>query len=144
MTHPPWLCRESPLAKPSAAASFPRLCTHGKSQGGEGGCLGRGQQRLGVPAQLCSPPAPRQILWRQFLKFKETELPAREADKNRSKVIFQALEVPAQGWGGSWGARILLVGVPRGGGVWEGPKRVMALGSGVSGVLGDVGWVPRG
>ncbi|KAJ7399742.1 Plectin [Pitangus sulphuratus] len=34
-----------------------------------------------------------EILWRQFLKFKETELPAREADKNRSKAIFQALEV---------------------------------------------------
>ncbi|XP_066193707.1 plectin isoform X4 [Sylvia atricapilla] len=37
-----------------------------------------------------------EILWRQFLKFKETELPAREADKNRSKVIFQALEGAVQ------------------------------------------------
>lgn len=34
-----------------------------------------------------------QILWCQFLKFKETELPAKEADKNRSKGIFQSLEV---------------------------------------------------
>ncbi|XP_050572890.1 plectin isoform X9 [Cygnus atratus] len=33
-----------------------------------------------------------EILWRQFLKFKETELPAKEADKNRSKAIFQSLE----------------------------------------------------
>ncbi|KAM6350464.1 plectin [Podargus strigoides] len=33
-----------------------------------------------------------EILWRQFLKFKETELPAKEADKNRSKAIFQGLE----------------------------------------------------
>ncbi|XP_031974965.1 plectin isoform X11 [Corvus moneduloides] len=37
-----------------------------------------------------------EILWRQFLKFKETELPAREADKNRSKAIFQALEGAVQ------------------------------------------------
>ena len=34
-----------------------------------------------------------QILWCQFLKFKETELPAKEADKNRSKGIYQSLEV---------------------------------------------------
>uniref|UniRef100_A0A8C4URK7 Plectin n=1 Tax=Falco tinnunculus TaxID=100819 RepID=A0A8C4URK7_FALTI len=34
-----------------------------------------------------------EFLWRQFLKFKETELPAKEADKNRSKAIFQSLEV---------------------------------------------------
>lgn len=32
-------------------------------------------------------------MWCQFLKFKETELPAKEADKNRSKGIFQSLEV---------------------------------------------------
>lgn len=38
-------------------------------------------------------PLSQQILWRQFLKFKETELPAKEADKNRSKAIFQGLEV---------------------------------------------------
>lgn len=34
-----------------------------------------------------------QVLWRQFLKFKETELPAKEADKNRSKHIFKSFEV---------------------------------------------------
>ncbi|KAM3873606.1 plectin-like [Diretmus argenteus] len=33
-----------------------------------------------------------EILWRQFLKFKETELPAKEADKNRSKHIYQSFE----------------------------------------------------
>nr|XP_035961561.1 plectin isoform X29 [Halichoerus grypus] len=33
-----------------------------------------------------------EILWCQFLKFKETELPAKEADKNRSKGIHQSLE----------------------------------------------------
>ncbi|XP_074754371.1 plectin-like isoform X15 [Athene noctua] len=37
-----------------------------------------------------------EILWRQFLKFKETELPAKEADKNRSKAIFQSLEGAVQ------------------------------------------------
>ncbi|XP_061463249.1 plectin isoform X27 [Rhineura floridana] len=37
-----------------------------------------------------------EILWRQFLKFKETELPAKEADKNRSKAIFQTLEAAVQ------------------------------------------------
>lgn len=36
---------------------------------------------------------PWQILWSQFLKFKEMELPAKEADKNRSKGIYQSLEV---------------------------------------------------
>ncbi|XP_051015740.1 LOW QUALITY PROTEIN: plectin [Acomys russatus] len=36
------------------------------------------------------------ILWCQFLKFKETELPAKEADKNRSKVIYQSLEGAVQ------------------------------------------------
>lgn len=35
----------------------------------------------------------RQVLWRQFLKFKETELPAKEADKNRSKHIYKSFEV---------------------------------------------------
>lgn len=44
-----------------------------------------------------TPPSLRlvlpQILWHQFLKFKEMELPAKEADKSRSKVIFQSLEV---------------------------------------------------
>ncbi|XP_078542690.1 plectin isoform X4 [Lissotriton helveticus] len=37
-----------------------------------------------------------EILWRQFLKFKETELPAKEADKNRSKLIYQSLEGAVQ------------------------------------------------
>ncbi|XP_048849517.1 plectin-like isoform X7 [Brienomyrus brachyistius] len=32
------------------------------------------------------------ILWRQFLKFKETELPAKEADKNRSRQIYKSFE----------------------------------------------------
>lgn len=47
-------------------------------------------------------PVPHaQILWCQFLKFKETELPAKEADKNRSKLIYQSLEV--RGRGDIWG-----------------------------------------
>ncbi|XP_055759149.1 plectin isoform X24 [Salvelinus fontinalis] len=33
-----------------------------------------------------------EILWRQFLKFKETELPAKEAAKHRSKLIYQSFE----------------------------------------------------
>ncbi|XP_030637762.1 plectin isoform X2 [Chanos chanos] len=33
-----------------------------------------------------------EILWRQFLKFKESELPAKETDKNRSKLIYQSFE----------------------------------------------------
>ncbi|CAL8260213.1 unnamed protein product, partial [Boreogadus saida] len=33
-----------------------------------------------------------EILWRQFLKFKETELPAKELDKNRSNQIYQTFE----------------------------------------------------
>ncbi|XP_053415505.1 plectin isoform X4 [Nycticebus coucang] len=37
-----------------------------------------------------------EILWCQFLKFKETELPAKEADKNRSKSVFQSLEAAVQ------------------------------------------------
>ncbi|KAA8586221.1 hypothetical protein FQN60_007790, partial [Etheostoma spectabile] len=37
-----------------------------------------------------------EILWRQFLKFKETELPAKEADKNRSKHIFKSFEGAVQ------------------------------------------------
>ncbi|XP_062043882.1 plectin isoform X7 [Lepus europaeus] len=37
-----------------------------------------------------------EILWCQFLKFKETELPAKEADKNRSKAIYQSLEGAVQ------------------------------------------------
>ncbi|KAM3841395.1 plectin isoform 15-T15 [Vipera latastei] len=37
-----------------------------------------------------------EILWHQFLKFKEMELPAKEADKSRSKVIFQSLEGAVQ------------------------------------------------
>ncbi|XP_044309224.1 plectin isoform X3 [Varanus komodoensis] len=37
-----------------------------------------------------------EILWHQFLKFKETELPAKEADKHRSKAIFQSLEAAVQ------------------------------------------------
>ncbi|XP_028316465.1 plectin-like isoform X5 [Gouania willdenowi] len=37
-----------------------------------------------------------EILWRQFLKFKEIELPAKEADKNRSKHIFKSFEGAVQ------------------------------------------------
>uniref|UniRef100_A0A8D0U1R0 Plectin n=1 Tax=Sus scrofa TaxID=9823 RepID=A0A8D0U1R0_PIG len=37
-----------------------------------------------------------EVLWCQFLKFKETELPAKEADKNRSKSIYQTLEGAVQ------------------------------------------------
>ncbi|XP_045311418.1 plectin isoform X34 [Leopardus geoffroyi] len=37
-----------------------------------------------------------EILWCQFLKFKEMELPAKEADKNRSKGIYQFLEGAVQ------------------------------------------------
>ncbi|XP_062291982.1 plectin a [Scomber scombrus] len=37
-----------------------------------------------------------EVLWRQFLKFKETELPAKEADKNRSKYIFKSFEGAVQ------------------------------------------------
>ncbi|XP_063307013.1 plectin isoform X2 [Pelobates fuscus] len=33
-----------------------------------------------------------EILWRQFLKFKETELPSKEADKNQTKQQYQTLE----------------------------------------------------
>ncbi|XP_016375039.1 plectin [Sinocyclocheilus rhinocerous] len=33
-----------------------------------------------------------EILWRQFLKFKETELPAKESDKSRSKHLYQSFE----------------------------------------------------
>ena len=47
---------------------------------------------VGTQVWLLKPPRP-QILWCQFLKFKETELPAKEADKNRSKGIYQSLEV---------------------------------------------------
>lgn len=34
-----------------------------------------------------------QLLWRQFLRFKEAELPAKEADKDRSKLIYHSFEV---------------------------------------------------
>ncbi|XP_022529498.2 plectin isoform X5 [Astyanax mexicanus] len=37
-----------------------------------------------------------EILWRQFLKFKETELPAKEADKDRSKLVYQSFESAVQ------------------------------------------------
>uniref|UniRef100_A0A3B4C170 Plectin b n=1 Tax=Pygocentrus nattereri TaxID=42514 RepID=A0A3B4C170_PYGNA len=37
-----------------------------------------------------------EILWRQFLRFKETELPAKEADKDRSKLIYQSFESAVQ------------------------------------------------
>ncbi|XP_076865914.1 plectin a isoform X6 [Brachyhypopomus gauderio] len=37
-----------------------------------------------------------EVLWRQFLKFKEMELPAKEADKNRSKHIYKAFESAVQ------------------------------------------------
>ncbi|XP_041844494.1 plectin isoform X9 [Melanotaenia boesemani] len=33
-----------------------------------------------------------ELLWRQFLKFKETELPVKESDKNQSKQIYQSFE----------------------------------------------------
>ncbi|XP_047189400.1 plectin-like isoform X9 [Scophthalmus maximus] len=33
-----------------------------------------------------------ELLWRQFLKFKETELPVKESDKIRTKHIYQSLE----------------------------------------------------
>ncbi|XP_067305403.1 plectin isoform X9 [Pseudorasbora parva] len=33
-----------------------------------------------------------EILWRQFLKFKETELPPKESDKSRSKLLYQSFE----------------------------------------------------
>ncbi|XP_061805799.1 plectin-like isoform X8 [Nerophis lumbriciformis] len=33
-----------------------------------------------------------ELLWRQFLKFKETELPVKETDKNRSKQLYQSFE----------------------------------------------------
>uniref|UniRef100_A0A668UUX6 Plectin b n=1 Tax=Oreochromis aureus TaxID=47969 RepID=A0A668UUX6_OREAU len=33
-----------------------------------------------------------ELLWRQFLKFKETELPVKETDKSRSKHIYQSFE----------------------------------------------------
>ncbi|XP_051920528.1 plectin isoform X25 [Hippocampus zosterae] len=33
-----------------------------------------------------------ELLWRQFMKFKETELPPKESDKNRSKHIYQTFE----------------------------------------------------
>uniref|UniRef100_A0A8C5Q7K6 Plectin n=1 Tax=Leptobrachium leishanense TaxID=445787 RepID=A0A8C5Q7K6_9ANUR len=33
-----------------------------------------------------------EILWRQFLKFKETDLPSKEADKNQTKQQYQSLE----------------------------------------------------
>ncbi|CAB1345703.1 unnamed protein product [Coregonus sp. 'balchen'] len=37
-----------------------------------------------------------EVLWRQFLMFKETELPAKEADKNRSKHIYKSFEGAVQ------------------------------------------------
>ncbi|XP_019946820.2 plectin isoform X8 [Paralichthys olivaceus] len=37
-----------------------------------------------------------ELLWRQFLKFKETELPVKETDKNHSKHIYQSLEGAVQ------------------------------------------------
>lgn len=46
-----------------------------------------------VMIHLITPFTVLQVLWRQFLKFKETELPAKEADKNRSKHIFKSFEV---------------------------------------------------
>ncbi|MEJ1288996.1 hypothetical protein NN561_020033 [Cricetulus griseus] len=50
-----------------------------------------------------------EILWCQFLKFKETELPAKEADKNRSKGIYQSLEVKlGPPTGSEWGVYCFL------------------------------------
>ncbi|KAI4810605.1 hypothetical protein KUCAC02_013543 [Chaenocephalus aceratus] len=37
-----------------------------------------------------------EILWRQFSKFKETELPVKETDKNRTKHIYQTFESAVQ------------------------------------------------
>ncbi|XP_053287892.1 plectin isoform X5 [Pleuronectes platessa] len=37
-----------------------------------------------------------ELLWRQFLKFKETELPVKETDKSRSKHIYQSFESAVQ------------------------------------------------
>uniref|UniRef100_A0A8C2KHP4 Plectin a n=1 Tax=Cyprinus carpio TaxID=7962 RepID=A0A8C2KHP4_CYPCA len=37
-----------------------------------------------------------EVLWRQFLKFKETELPAKETDKNRTKLIHKSFEGAVQ------------------------------------------------
>ncbi|XP_067266926.1 plectin a isoform X1 [Chanodichthys erythropterus] len=37
-----------------------------------------------------------EVLWRQFLRFKETELPAKETDKNRSKLIYKSFEGAVQ------------------------------------------------
>ncbi|XP_067256156.1 plectin isoform X4 [Chanodichthys erythropterus] len=37
-----------------------------------------------------------EILWREFLKFKETELPAKESDKSRSKHLYQSFESAVQ------------------------------------------------
>ncbi|XP_030605319.1 plectin-like isoform X2 [Archocentrus centrarchus] len=37
-----------------------------------------------------------ELLWRQFLKFKETELPVKEGDKSRSKHIYQSFESAVQ------------------------------------------------
>lgn len=34
-----------------------------------------------------------QLLWRQFLRFKETERPVKESDKDHSKIIYQSFEV---------------------------------------------------
>lgn len=49
-------------------------------------------QCVGLPF-LLTLSCPLQILWRQFLKFKETDLPSKEADKNQSKLQYQSLEV---------------------------------------------------
>ncbi|XP_078280393.1 plectin-like [Rhinoraja longicauda] len=37
-----------------------------------------------------------EVLWRQFLKFKESDLPNKEAEKNRSKIVFRTLEGAVQ------------------------------------------------
>ncbi|TTA40549.1 Plectin [Bagarius yarrelli] len=37
-----------------------------------------------------------EILWRQFLRFKESELPPKESDKDRSKLIYQSFESAVQ------------------------------------------------
>uniref|UniRef100_A0A3Q2ZYB9 Plectin-like n=1 Tax=Kryptolebias marmoratus TaxID=37003 RepID=A0A3Q2ZYB9_KRYMA len=52
-----------------------------------------------APDSFVSSSFGPQVLWRQFLKFKETELPAKEADKNRSKHIFKSFEVNAESAG---------------------------------------------
>ncbi|XP_072911338.1 plectin-like isoform X5 [Hemitrygon akajei] len=38
-----------------------------------------------------------EVLWRQFLKFKESDLPIKEIEKNKSKTVFKSFEAAVQG-----------------------------------------------